>query len=295
MVKTDSVLIIGGTGTLGIAIIEYLIHEFHIYNICVVSRDEQKQQKLKHKYSSVKFHIGDIKDKSSIKPYFQGKKLVFHVAALKHIDVVEDNPIESVKTNILGTINVAECCIESEIGHCVFSSTDKAVDSINVYGCSKQISERILIRYNETQNKTQFNVFRWGNIIGSNGSVIPFFIKCLKDKIPVPITDYSMTRFWITIEEAVKFMCETAFHPGNAVKIPTTMKSASVVDIVSVLGEIMKINDWTLKLIGKRKGEKLHEALISRHRDDGVDSSDCDKYSREELIQLLTPLVEKHI
>lgn len=287
------VLIVGGTGSLGTELIKQL-SKMPNTEITSLSRDEQKQQACKKIFPHVKYVLGDIKDKDSLNRHFKGKNVVFHVAALKHVDHIEENPIESVKTNILGTINVAECAIDNNIPRVVFSSTDKAVDSINVYGNCKSISEKILFDYNMTQGTTKFSMYRWGNICSSNGSAIPYFIDCLKKGLPVPVTDKKMTRFWINLEMAVAFVLETLNSPEtlDTVLIPPVMKSAKVVDVIDCLAELLKIDKYTTKVIGVRRGEKLHECLTSVHSDKFISSENCLKYSRKDLLNLLKPYVK---
>lgn len=286
--KFKEILVIGGTGTLGKEIINQVSKYNPDVKITVLSRDEQKQQALKKVFPKVKFVLGDIKDKASISKSFRNKDIVFHVAALKHIDHIEDNPIESIKTNILGTINVSECATESHVQYCVFSSTDKAVDPLNTYGHCKAISERILLNENFSGN-TRFSVYRWGNICGSNGSAIPFFVDCLKDGREIPITDERMSRFWINIETAVSYVLST-FHTDEAlskVLIPPIMKSAKLTDVVKCLAEILDVKNYKTKIVGLRKGEKLHESLTSLHSSNHVDSNNCEKYTKPELKALL--------
>lgn len=284
-------LVIGGTGSLGTE----LINQLKGWEVTSLSRDEQKQQMMKKIYPNVKFVLGDVRDKDSISRHFIGKSVIFHVAALKHVDHIEENPIESVKTNILGSINVAECALNHHIERCVFSSTDKAVDAINVYGNCKAISEKIFFDYNKSQENTRFAVYRWGNVAASNGSAIPYFIECLKNKKPVPITDPKMTRFWITIDMAVKFMLSSykSELATDQVMIPPLMKSAKVLDVLDCLADLLGVKEYKTQVIGVRRGEKLHECLTSMHSSNYVASDNCEKYTEAELKHFLKPLVVK--
>lgn len=289
MVGIRSALIIGGTGSLGKELINQLLHKHVNINITVLSRCEHKQQALKKLYPKVRFVLGDIRDAQSLSPWFKYQDAVFHVAALKAVDHVEENPIESVKTNILGTINVAQCAIENSVRHCVFSSTDKAVDPLNVYGNCKAISEKILHEHNRNQKMTKFIIYRWGNICASNGSAIPYFIECLKNKKPVPITSLEMTRFWITLDLAVDYVLSSFFlpHKHGVVLIPPFMKSAKVIDVISCLAEMLHIKDYQTEVIGLRRGEKLHECLTSMHAPDSISSETCERLTDSELVSLL--------
>jgi len=291
MAESKKALVIGGTGSLG----SELLNQLSGYEITSLSRDEQKQQSMKKIYPNVRFVLGDIRDKDSISRHFIGKDVVFHVAALKHVDHIEENPIESVKTNILGSINVAECAINHKVPRCIFSSTDKAVDAINVYGNCKAISEKIFFDYNRTQSVTRFAVYRWGNVAASNGSAIPYFIECLHSGKPVPITDPAMTRFWITIDMAVRYMLKSfnAEETSDQVMIPPTMKSAKVVDVLDCLASLLDVKKYKTKIIGVRRGEKLHECLTSMHSSNYVASDNCEKYTTAELKLFLKPLVVK--
>lgn len=283
-----SALIIGGTGSLGRALLRRLIHT---HSVTVLSRDEHKQQALLREYPGVRFVLGDIRDYEGIRPHFYGKTDVFHAAALKHVDHLELNVSESIKTNVLGSINVFKCAVL--VGHSsnlVFCSTDKAVDPINAYGFSKALAERFYLT--EDAQLTNVSIYRWGNVLGSTGSAIPFFVKCLASDRPVPITDPEMTRFWLTIDQAADFMVST-MDKGSGVKIHPLMKSARVVDVVETLGRIMN-KRVSFEVIGKRLGEKLHESLVSQHVAGSVCSKTCVRYSEQELRVLLEPIVRDH-
>lgn len=291
MAGIKKALVIGGTGSLGTE----LLRQLSDHEVTSLSRDEQKQQAMKKIFPSVKFVLGDVRDKDSLSRHFIGKDVVFHVAALKHVDHIEENPIESVKTNILGSINVAEMAINHQVPNCIFSSTDKAVDAINVYGNCKAIAEKIFFDYNSTQDTTKFAVYRWGNVAASNGSAIPYFIDCLRSGRPVPVTDTKMTRFWITIQEAVKFMLGsyTDKLTQSMVMIPPLMKSAKVTDVIHCLADLLNVDCYDIKPIGIRRGEKMHECLSSMHSEMHISSDNWVEYSKDELRQFLRPLVIK--
>jgi UDP-N-acetylglucosamine 4,6-dehydratase len=277
-------VIVGGTGTLGTCLIESL-SDLENEIVCF-SRDELKQQQLKTKYPHVRYVIGDIRDKYSLRPVLQGADTVFHVAALKHVDVLEANPTEAIKTNVLGTINVAEAALEGGAKHVVFSSTDKAVLPINTYGMTKAISERYLLDLNTKQSATRFAVYRWGNVLGSRGSVIQSFAKALRDDGHIKVTDPRMTRFWIHIEDAVDFMLETYRSADlNAPMIPK-MKAASVMDLAEAMAKIVDRKDMKVSFCGLRPGEKIHETIISSH-EYCLRSDNAEKLSPLELEAML--------
>lgn len=285
-------LIVGGTGTLGRETTRRLLEQGH--EVVCVSRCELKQKETQaaFKNSSLSFILGDIRDREKMMRVCRGYQAVFHFAALKHVEVMEDNPDESVKTNINGTMNVADACIENRVPHMVFSSTDKAVDPVNVYGFSKALSERILLQRNRVQRRTQFSVFRWGNVVGSRGSAILSFAQTLRDEGKAYITDPGMSRFWIKIEDAVEFMLsQYSTAPRDAVCIPP-IKSASLPDVIEATASIIGVTSYQLKNVGLRPGEKLHEALRSIHEVEPLESHRAPKYSRDELIKLLRPLLE---
>lgn len=293
----DKVVIIGGTGTLGSEMLNryYGILDKEIH---VVSRGEHKQQEFKKKYTrpDVKFHICDIRDKQALSPILKGAKLVFHFAALKAIDVCEDNPIECIKTNIVGTINVAELCIEHDVKRCIFSSTDKAVDPISSYGYAKALSENILRDFNHKQKVCKFIVFRWGNILNSQGSVIPQFIEKIKKGLPVHITKGDMTRFFIRIEDAVSFVLRELQKTNEefcnkTVLIPPNIRSARVIDVIGVIADLCdKKTSTTVVNMGVRGIEKTHEQMISVYYEKPISSKDC-LMTNTELRKLLIPLV----
>jgi UDP-N-acetylglucosamine 4,6-dehydratase len=273
-------VVVGGTGTLGTEIIKQLGSD---HTIRVVSRDELKQKELRGKFPHINCYIGDIRDPASLVRPFHGADVVFHVAALKHVDVLEGNPEESVKTNILGTINVAKVAGELGVSHVVFSSTDKAVDPYNVYGMSKGISEKILFNMNRDESiKTRFSVFRWGNIATSRGAALHDFRKTLRQEKKVYITDKDMTRFWLKIEDAVAFLLANYKNaPLDRACIPP-VRSASVLELVEAVAELEGVRLYEIEIIGTRPGEKTHEVLVSQH-EDAVCSANYRKFSREEL------------
>jgi UDP-N-acetylglucosamine 4,6-dehydratase len=280
-------VILGGTGTLGRALTRALLKDEATESITCFSRDELKQKELAAEIRDprLNFVLGDIRNPYTLWQAMHRKDVVFHVAALKHIDTLEMNPEESVRTNILGTINVADEAIRAGVKHVVFSSTDKACAPINVYGMSKGISERILLHRNEVQSTTHFSVFRWGNVLNSRGSVIPFFVKTLKAEKKAYLTHPEMTRFWITIEDAVAFMLAN-YKTAQETMIPA-IKGATVERVIDTTARILGYSEYQTHVVGIRPGEKLHESLLP-----GMSSDTWVQYSSEELESLVRPVVE---
>lgn len=274
------IAIIGGTGTLGTALTRRLSVE---HDIVCFSRDELKQQEMKRAFPKSRYVIGDIRDKQSVRNAIAGVDMIYHVAALKHVDVLEDHPTEAIKTNVLGTINVAEAAIEAKIPNVMFSSTDKAVLPINTYGMTKAISERYLLNLNATQSRTNFTVYRWGNVCGSRGSVVHVFAKTLRENGVVQVTDERMTRFLIHIDDAVKFMVES--KASKEVMIPP-MKSAGILEIAAAVADVVGKKKFDTVKIGIRPGEKIHECLFSSHTH-CIRSDTAERFSRKELIDLI--------
>lgn len=287
--------IIGGTGTLGRALTESLRKDY--YNVSILSRCELKQAQMREEINDpgVNYTVGDIRDYDSVYRFLKNGMtfdVVYLVAALKHVDVLEKNPEEAIKTNVLGTINAANACEELKISSLVFSSTDKAVDPINAYGMSKGLAESILLSRNNKQAITRYSVFRWGNVIGSRGSVIPKFIQKLKSGELLTVTDPDMTRYWIKIEDAVKFMRKNHLNASTFEAEIPDMKAASVKDVILALADNLGVKNAKYRTIGNRGGEKKHEFLTSQHSDFPMSSETSEKYTHEELCKLLKPYCE---
>lgn len=266
MVINKTILILGGTGALGNTLTERYHHK---NTVIIFSRDEHKQVDMKRKYPNVLFQIGDIKDKNSILQAINEYKpqVIINAAALKHVPICEENPYESVKTNIIGHKHLIDCINISNhrIETLMFISTDKACSPVNVYGMCKAISERLYIDFSNKQSDIKVCLCRYGNVLESTGSVIPFFKHLLqKGKKSLPITHKDMTRFLLTLEEAVDLIEWAYAHPDSHGKIVIpNIKSLKVVDIAKVLGKAYGHSDISLDYIGIRPGEKLHEAMIS--------------------------------
>lgn len=272
-------MIIGGTGALGRTLIERYNRD---NDILVFSRDEHKQVKLKNTFDDVQYQIGDVKDKDSLLQAINEYKpdIVINTAALKHVPICEDNPYESVKTNIIGHRNLIDCIQLSnhKIETLIFISTDKACKPINVYGMCKAISERLYIDYANKQRDIKVVLCRYGNVLESTGSVIPYFKKLLQngDK-SLPITDERMTRFTITLKESVELIDWAYNHSEShgAIVVPK-LKSMFITDLAKVLAKNYGHNDIDLNFVGIRAGEKLHEEMVSL--EESMRSKEYEKY-----------------
>ena len=277
--KSKKLMIIGGTGALGRTLIERYNRD---NDILVFSRDEHKQVKLKNTFDDVQYQIGDVKDKDSLLQAINEYKpdIVINTAALKHVPICEDNPYESVKTNIIGHRNLIDCIQLSnhKIETLIFISTDKACKPINVYGMCKAISERLYIDYANKQRDIKVVLCRYGNVLESTGSVIPYFKKLLQngDK-SLPITDERMTRFTITLKESVELIDWAYNHSEShgAIVVPK-LKSMFITDLAKVLAKNYGHNDIDLNFVGIRAGEKLHEEMVSL--EESMRSKEYEKY-----------------
>ena len=258
-----SVLITGGTGSLGRSLAEYLLKETKVRRIAIFSRDELKQQHLRlqfHNDSRLRWFLGDVRDLDRLKRAFHGVDYVIHAAALKQVDTGEYNPMEFVKTNVLGSQNVIDASIDAGVKRVIALSTDKASSPINLYGATKLTADKLFVTANNYSFAygTKFSVVRYGNVMGSRGSVIPFFKDIAAQGKPLPITDLRMTRFWISIDSAVKFVIDSLeMMTGGELYVPR-IPSMKIVDLANAVAP-----GAMLKEIGMRPGEKLHEEMIS--------------------------------
>ena len=259
--KGKNILITGGTGSLGSRLAFRLIYEFKAKKVVIFSRDELKQFEMEKKFNSSKlrFFLGDIRDLNRVSKAFKGIDMVIHAAALKQVEAAEYNPMEFVKTNILGAENIVEASLINNISKVIALSTDKAVNPINLYGATKLASDKIFVASNNLagRNDTRFSVVRYGNVAGSRGSVIPFFKSILDKKSDeLPITHEDMTRFWITLDEGIDFIHNSFLRMhGGEVFVPK-IPSCKIVDLARAFGKNVKI-----KIVGIRPGEKLHEVM----------------------------------
>jgi UDP-N-acetylglucosamine 4,6-dehydratase len=264
--KDKTILVTGGTGSFGKKFVE-LVLTHNPKAVRVLSRNEYFQWQMKQGLSDVRFFIGDIRDRDRIYRASKGCDIIIHAAALKHVSFCEYNPIEAVRTNILGSINIVDCGIDNGVEKVLGISSDKAVDPINLYGATKLVMEKLLIDANVYGGK--FSVVRFGNLIGSRGSFFDLLNQKKSDIIP--ITDTRMTRYWIGMEDAVKFSFKCLdMMEGGEIFIPK-MAKIPVNDLVSVLAP-----DAKKEIIGQQAGEKLSEALIGQG--EVGKAEDCESY-----------------
>ena len=273
-------LITGGTGSFGSIVTKELL-KYPVKEIVVFSRDELKQERLRLslKNDKIKYFIGDIRDYSSIELAMKNIDYVFHAAALKQVPSCEFFPMEAVKTNIIGTENVLNAALKNDVSKVVNLSTDKAVYPINAMGLTKGIMEKIMMAKarSSCENLPLFCATRYGNIMASRGSVIPLFVECIKSKKPITITDPSMTRFLMSLDDSVDLVFE-AFKNAKQGDIYIQKSPASTIgDLAKALLEIFDA-DLPIKIIGTRHGEKLYESLLSR--EEMAKSIDLGKYYR---------------
>ena len=263
MFNNKNILITGGTGSFGKKYTEILLKNYKPNKIIIYSRDELKQYEMAQKFNDkcMRYFIGDVRDKDRLKKAMQNVDIVIHAAALKHVPIAEYNPMECIKTNINGASNIIDASIENEVEKVIALSTDKASAPINLYGATKLASDKLFVAANNLvgTKKTRFSVVRYGNVIGSRGSVIPFFMKLLKQgQKTLPITDFRMTSFFITLEDGVKFVLKNFERmQGGEIFVPK-IPSMKIVDLAKAICPKCK-----LKEIGIRPGEKLHEVMIT--------------------------------
>jgi UDP-glucose 4-epimerase len=267
MFKDKTLLITGGTGSFGKAVLKRFI-DSDLKEIRVFSRDEKKQDEMRKAYPSpkLKFYIGDVRDYASILNASRDSDYIFHAAALKQVPSCEFHPIESVKTNILGTENMLEAAIQNNVSRVVCLSTDKAAYPINAMGISKAMMEKIYIAKsrNATKTKTIICGTRYGNVMASRGSVIPLFVDQIMNSKPLTVTDPNMTRFMMTLEDAVDLVL-FAFKNGHNGDLFVQKAPAATIDVlVKALLSLFNAHDHPLEIIGTRHGEKLYETLLTR-------------------------------
>jgi UDP-N-acetylglucosamine 4,6-dehydratase len=261
--NSKSVLITGGTGSLGRALVHYLLEKTQVRRVAIYSRDELKQSNMKSEFqdeSRLRWFLGDIRDKDRLVRAMHGVDYVVHAAALKQVDTGEYNPMEFIKTNVLGSQNVIEASIDARVSKVLALSTDKASSPINLYGATKLTADKLFVAANNYSQSygTKFAVVRYGNVMGSRGSVIPFFRNLARQNKPLPITDKRMTRFWISLEDAVKFVLDSfEYMQGGELYVPR-IPSMRILDLANAISPNSELIE-----IGIRPGEKLHEEMIS--------------------------------
>lgn len=260
ILKNKVVLVTGGTGSFGKKFIQKALEQ-NVKKVIVFSRDELKQFEMAQEFTDprIRFFIGDVRDKDRLYRAFDGVDIIIHAAALKHVGACEYNPFEAVKTNIHGAQNIIEAAIDRGVEKVIALSTDKACSPVNLYGATKLASDKLFVAGNSYvgEKKTRFSVVRYGNVVGSRGSVVPFF-KRIKETGTLPITDERMTRFWITLDQGVQFVIDNLerMH-GGEIFIPK-IPSMKVTDLAKAIAP-----ECETKIVGIRAGEKLHEAMIT--------------------------------
>jgi UDP-glucose 4-epimerase len=265
MFTEKKLLITGGTGSFGNAVLRRFL-DSDLREIRIFSRDEKKQDDMRKKYnnSKLKFYIGDVRDHQSVLNVVRGVDFIYHAAALKQVPSCEFHPLEAVKTNVLGTENVLEAAIQCGVKRVVCLSTDKAVYPINAMGISKAMMEKVAVAKSRSSNSTVINVTRYGNVMASRGSVIPLFVDQIRAGQPITITDPSMTRFMMTLDDAVDLVLY-AFEHGQPGEIFVQKAPAATIDVLTqALTGLLSKPEHEVRVIGTRHGEKLYEALLSR-------------------------------
>ncbi|AJC88217.1 UDP-N-acetylglucosamine 4,6-dehydratase (inverting) [Campylobacter insulaenigrae] len=263
MFDEKSILITGGTGSFGKTYANTLLQKYKPKKIIIYSRDELKQFEMARKFNDecMRYFIGDVRDKERLSVAMKDVDFVIHAAAMKHVPIAEYNPMECIKTNINGAQNVIDACLENNVQKCIALSTDKACNPINLYGATKLASDKLFVAANNIagNSHTKFSVTRYGNVVGSRGSVIPFFKKLIENNAKeLPITDERMTRFWISLEDGVNFVLNNfEIMHGGEVFVPK-IPSMKIIDLAKAMAPDLKH-----KIIGIRPGEKLHEIMIS--------------------------------
>ena len=264
--KDKIVLITGGTGSLGQALTKKLL-ETEVKTIRILSRNENKQVTMESQFDDkrLRFFIGDVREISRLFKAFEGVDVIFHAAALKHVPVVEYNPFEGIKTNVIGSQNVIDACMHEKIPVATCVGTDKAVSPLNTYGATKLLMEKLFVAanpyWNSEETKTKFIALRYGNVLGSSGSVVPKFIKQIREKQKITITDPNMTRFSLTMSETLDFILESTFLGKSSEVFVPKLRAYSIMDLKDALIEL--IGEAQEEVISIRPGEKLHETLIN--------------------------------
>lgn len=258
-----SLLVTGGTGSFGKAFIRYALDNLEPRRIVVFSRDELKQSEMRAEFEKegrLRWFLGDIRDRSRLDRAFHGVEYVIHAAALKQVDTAEYNPFEFVKTNVLGSQNVIDAAIDCGVRKVVALSTDKASSPINLYGATKLTADKLFVAANNygSASPTRMSVVRYGNVMGSRGSVVPLFQRLMSEGQPLPITDPNMTRFWITISEAVQFVVDSFDQMQGGELFVPRIPSMKLTDLVEAIAP-----GYPTVAVGIRPGEKLHEEMIS--------------------------------
>jgi UDP-N-acetylglucosamine 4,6-dehydratase len=262
-IRDKVILITGGTGSFGKQFLSTVLAEYHPRKLIVFSRDELKQFEMRREFNEqrhpcVRYFIGDVRDRDRLYRAMDGVNIVIHAAALKQVPTAEYNPIEVIRTNVLGGANIIDAAIDRDVEKVIALSTDKAANPINLYGATKLCSDKLFVSANgySGHHGTKFSVVRYGNVMGSRGSVIPFFLEMRRSGV-LPITHPKMTRFWITLEQAVEFVLKClARMRGGEIFVPK-IPSMNIVDLAKAIAP-----ECRLDVVGIRPGEKLHETMV---------------------------------
>lgn len=270
--KNKTILVTGGTGSWGHELVKQLLENYSPKEIRIYTRGEHRQMEMRREFnndSRLKFIIGDVRDKDVLDFAMRGVDIVFHLAALKHVPVCEENCWEAVLTNVYGTQNVIECAIRNRVKKVVDASTDKAVEPLNFYGMTKACGERMMVNanhnYSFNNNSTSFVCVRGGNVIGTQGSVIPLFKKQIQTKNEITVTDENMTRFLMNTKEAIGLVIEAAKVSLGGEIFVMKMPATKVGTLARVMIKLFGNSQTKIKKIGIRPGEKVHEVLISKN------------------------------
>jgi len=266
LLNDKTILITGGTGSFGNRFVDYALSHYKPKKIIIYSRDEFKQFQMRNRLMEhddvMRYFIGDVRDEARLRRAFDGVDYVIHAAALKQVPACEYNPNEAIKTNIHGAMNVIEAALDSGVKRVVALSTDKAVNPVNLYGGTKLVSDKLFIAANAYSGfkDTRFSIVRYGNVAGSRGSVIPFFRGLVQEgKTELPITDFRMTRFWISLEQGVELVIKALAESKGGETFIAKIPSFKIIDLAKAI-----LPDCTMKEVGIREGEKLHEVMITK-------------------------------
>lgn len=277
MFKDKTLLITGGTGSFGNAVLRRFL-DTDIGEIRIFSRDEKKQDDMRKKYnnSKLKFYLGDVRDVNSVKDAIKNVDYIFHAAALKQVPSCEFHPLQAVHTNILGTANVLDAAIDEGVEKVIVLSTDKAAYPINAMGISKAMMEKVAVAKSRNSDKTTICCTRYGNVMASRGSVIPLFINQIREGKPITITDPNMTRFMMSLDEAVELVL-FAFNNGNNGELFVQKSPAATIGLLAdTIRKLLKRPEHPIKIIGTRHGEKRYETLLTK--EEKIKSVDMGNY-----------------
>lgn len=278
MLTNKAILITGGTGSFGNYFTKYILTHYNPKKIIIYSRDEFKQFEMKNRLrehaDQLRFFVGDVRDAKRLNRAFEEVDYVIHAAAMKQVPACEYNPLEAINTNINGAANVIDAALDQGVEKVVALSTDKAVNPINLYGGTKLVSDKLFVAANAYTGakKTRFSIVRYGNVAGSRGSVIPFFQKLIDQGCKeLPITDFRMTRFWISLEEGVQLVLKALYEARGGETFISKIPSFKITDLAKAL-----LPDCKMKEVGIREGEKLHEIMVTR--EDAANTYEYDQY-----------------